>query len=497
MDAYTGHQWCQWRSTSSPIVIALRIKLLTFDLNSESPNEFAACSNNLFNRVPTEEFLKRFDGTPHPFVPNSAQDIEWEGDTMGAELFTVTKERAAALLAELTTDRLCHYLRLSILHRAESQIFYVFEALLEKPECPSEEVVDCIEQYPSLAYCVLKRHFPDGPARLPEDIAHLGPSLVRGIVRSANQLGIASLAALERLALEVEFLDLATYLDLLWWVALSVRAPTVMQELLLVLHESRNSIRSASLAMEHAHKFALGVAFDRAEEAADACPCDDAGRPKRQRTAPIRATLVPPKAVQKQEDDTVNVEDTVRLKHVVAHIRVDAQSAIRIHSHVRLRLASPVEGPNIEAGGIMADAIVTRATRGELYLEVKHPLPPEYARVDWYIYNAGSIATSRAMMDAVTKLALDQSEACAFASIITGSAPVADMDTGARSENADGETTRNAAALNDSQRAAVLAAHPNTLALIWGPPGEHLNVTKGEADGFIRAMIQERERRRS
>lgn len=466
---------------SSPTAIVLRIKLSIFALNSEFYGMFAACTD-VSCRVPTEEFLKRFDGTSHPFVPNRAQDIEWGDDTMGAELFSATKERAAAILAGLPADRLCHYLHLSILHRADSQTFYIFEALLDKPEFPSEEVVDCIEQYPSLAYSVLKRHFSDGPARLPEEIVHLGPSLVRGIVRSANQLGIASLAALERLALEVELLDLATYLDLLWWIALSVRAPTVMQELLLVMYESRSSVRSTSLAMEYTHKFALGVAFDRAEEAADACPCDDAGRPKRQRTAPIRATLVPPKAAQNQDGDTVNAEDTVRLKHVVAHIRVDAQSAIRIHSHVRLRLASPVEGPDVEVGSIMVDAIVTRATRGELYLEVKHPLPPEYARVDWYVYNAGSIATSRAMMDAVTKLALDGSEACAFASIIAGSAAVIDVDSDEHSEGVDRETTHSAAALNDSQRAAVLAARPSTLALIWGPPGMQFYAAWGDTN---------------
>ena len=452
-------------------MIVLRIKLLIFASNSESSDTFVACIDDVLLRVPTEQFLKRFDGTPHPFVPNTAQDIEWGDDTMGAALFSATKERAAVLLTGLDTDQLCHYLRLSILHRAENQTFYIFEALLDEPGSPSEQILDCIEQYPSLAYCILKRHFADGPGRLPENIAHLRPSLVRGVVRSANQLGIASLAALERLAPEIELLDLASYLDLLWWTSLSVRAPTVMQELLLVMHESRCSVRSINLAMEYTHKFALGVAFDRAEEAADACPCDDAGRPKRQRTPPIRATLVPPKAVQNQDSETVSTEDFVGLKHVVAHIRVDAQSAIRIHSHVRLRLASPVEGPNLEAGGVMVDAIVTRATRGELYIEVKHPLPPEYARVDWYIYNAGSIATSRAMMDAVTKLALDGSEACVFASIIVGSEAVVDAEAEEHSAAVEPETTHSAAALNDSQREAVLAASPGTLALIWGPPG--------------------------
>ncbi|KZT63464.1 hypothetical protein DAEQUDRAFT_778932 [Daedalea quercina L-15889] len=412
--------------------------------------------------------FEQFDGTSHPFTPNAVHDIQWDDDQLGPRIFAAAKEQAAALLATLEVRRLCEYLRLAIMHRADSQIFYIFEALLDKPELPSDEISDCMEQYPSLVYCILKRHLPDGPAPLPENILPLGPSLVRGVVRSANQLGVASLAALERLAPNIETLDLATYLDTLWWIALSVRAPTVMQELLLVMHESRTSVRSVSAALEYAHKFALGVAFDRAEEASDACPCDDTGRPKRQRTAPIRATLVPPKPTRNEEDSVARTDEAVSMKHVVAYIRVDAQTAIRIHSHVRLRVASPVEGSRVEVGSVILDAIVTRATRGELYLELKHPLPPEYARVDWYVYNAGSIATSRAMMDAVSKLALDGSEACIFTDIITGSASIVDA------EDHGGETDvmqQISASLNASQRAAVLAAGPSRLALIWGPPG--------------------------
>jgi len=120
----------------------------------------------------------------------------------------------------------------------------------------------------------------------------------------------------------------------------------------------------------------------------------------------------------------------------------------------------------------MLDAIVTRATRGELYLELKHPLSPEYARVDWYVYNAGSIATSKAMMDAVSKLALDGFEACTFADIITGSARVAETDSEDQgSQDNVAQQVSASASLNDSQRAALVAAGPGKLALIWGPPG--------------------------
>ena len=59
------------------------------------------------------------------------------------------------------------------------------------------------------------------------------------IVRSANDLGMAALAALERLASVIAGLELVTYLDLLWLSALSIRPFQVAQEVLLVLHDSR------------------------------------------------------------------------------------------------------------------------------------------------------------------------------------------------------------------------------------------------------------------
>ncbi|KZT10828.1 RdRP-domain-containing protein [Laetiporus sulphureus 93-53] len=445
-----------------------RTPVVAIEIHVVSNRDRVACQafDLRYEQVPTEEFMRRFDHKPQQFTPNSIRDLDWTDDETGGRLFAGTKQDAEDVLASMEVELLQKYFHIAIANRAEDRLFWIFETLLKMEPLPEVRITDCIDQHAFLAYSVLKKYLPDGPALLPPVAAPLGPTILRGIVRSANTLGIASLAALERLASATDSLDLTTYFDTLWWVALSVRPSTLVQELLLVLHDSRTG-KTQNKTYEYAHKYLLGVAFDRAEEAADACPCDDAGRPKRQRVAPVHARLVAPK--RDQEEEVAGSEDKYPT-HVMAHIRVDAQTNIRIHSHIRLRLASPVDGSDLLAlGTTVLDGVVLRAGKGELFLELKHPLPPEYQRVDWYLYDAGSIATSKAMMDAVLRLATEGSECCSFSDIIAGDEAVLDPATEEQT-TADG-LDEDLPSLNDSQKAAVRAAGSSTLALIWGPPG--------------------------
>lgn len=168
------------------------------------------------------------------------------------------------------------------------------------------------------------------------------------------------------------------YIHLLLLASLSVRPSGLVQEVLLVLHECRADVMSQSPMMEYAHKHALGITFDRAEEAADECPCNDQGRPKKTRgrgPAPATVRLVP-----------VPDEPT----QVVAHVRIDEPTAVRIHSHVRLQAVSDPEKGWI-GGKPVVDAVVVVAMKGEMTMELQHPLPPEYARMQWRMYHAGSV----------------------------------------------------------------------------------------------------------
>lgn len=413
--------------------------------------------------------MYRFDHTAHTYTPNSLQGFDWSADLTAKDIFTQTLEQARALLDTLSPLNLFKYFKFAIKYRCEDRIFLIFERLLghEDPSVDALEVY--MDAYPALAYCVLKKFLPDLSAELPETLAIISACIIRNIIRSADQFGVAALVALERLALDIAKLDLQSYCDMLWWATHSIRGLQMLQETLLCMHEFRDTIRSSSDLMEYVHAKMLGIAFDRAEEASDTCPCDESGRPRRQRTRPINVTLHPPKLSEEAEE--ANSDSTLKVV-VVAYMRVDSQTNVRLHSHVRLKPASPAETPT--ACVPVVDAVVTRATRGELWLDVKHPLPPEWETVDWLLYDAGSTATSRAMLDAVQTLAEDEDKSCKFIDVITGDTSRYSSSESPSSTDGAEDTHRDGlAVLNDSQREAVRCASPGKIALIWGPPGEH------------------------
>ncbi|OCH91052.1 RdRP-domain-containing protein [Obba rivulosa] len=455
-----------------------------------------------FEHVQTEEFLGRFDHKPEAYTPNTLSGYPWAEQNPKSLFFkTGSKEEAESIIANTSQNDRLDYFKFALQHHAEERIFWIFTAVIRGQDLPLDDIQFYIEEYPPLAYSILKRFLPDESTSLPEAIASLSWIIIRNVIRSANDLGIASLVALEKLTANINQLNLPTFFDALWLVSLSVRASSLVQEVLLVLHECRAGIRALSRRLEYAHQHALAIIFDRVEEAADTCPCDESGRPRRQSKAPIRAKLVPYSS-KKQELPQPNpgaepaigapgqgqahveprVENTVQTPGeeqagpdakgkiaVVAHIRVDAQTTSRIHSHVRLRVSSPPQGPHVPSA--IVDAIVTRANRGELYLEVQQPLPPEYDRVDWNLYDAGSTATSKAMLDAVLRLAEDGYECCRFNDVIIGTAAVVEEDEQLSQDLTD-VGHRLPETLNASQCTAVLSAQPGSLSLIWGPPGK-------------------------
>ncbi|KAG6889599.1 hypothetical protein C0995_016125 [Termitomyces sp. Mi166 len=207
--------------------------------------------------------------------------------------------------------------------------------------------------------------------------------------------------------------------------------------------------------MEHGHKFALSIAFDRAEEAADECPCDNNGKPRRQRTPPTHVKL----SFIADEPD-----------HVRAIVRVDAKTEVRLHSHVRLQAASKATNRWIPAP--IMDGLVVQAFKGELKIGLFHPQPPELERMDWNMYHAGITATSKARMDAVLRLLQEGQACCNFHDTITGTANETavevEPETISIMSSNPMEPSMNER-LNQSQIEAVRSCDA-PLSLIWGPP---------------------------
>ncbi|KAJ3554369.1 hypothetical protein NM688_g3145 [Phlebia brevispora] len=400
-----------------------------------------------FEYVETEEYVRRFEMRPEPYRPNNITTIDWTGHPPELrKVFTGTHEDATSVLSASSPERLLRYMRFSLRYHAEDRTFWCFDTLLDSP-AENEQIIAFMDEYPPLAYSALKRFLTQEEALV--------------LVPGREQLAIAIILnpRWSGMAYYISNTDSTTYFGFLWLACLSIRSRELVQEVLLVLSDTRQPALAPGL-QTYAHGHGLGIAFDRAEDAADTCPCDDEGRPRRQRVAPVAAKL------ESIETETVPDPDMLPLpKDIKANIRVDARTTIRVHSHVRLQVASAPQHSTLPPA--VLDGIVTRASRGELYLSVHHPLPPEYAAVTWRIYDAGSVATSKAMLDAVQRLAEEGDDCCGFSSLVTGQDELA-------AEIAEEEVERTfdpSSSLNESQQHAVQCVGLGRMTLIWGPPG--------------------------
>lgn len=426
--------------------------------------------------VPTEAFIRRFDRDIVPYEINSLQDVDWEKHPEWLkECFSAnnSSEKMRDRLATKLLSQLDQIMTFALEYHAEDEAFWAFDTIISSLPLRREILIKCMDKFPPLVYALMKKYPPDpSSSTLPPETAPLTRQVLENIIRSANSLGIATLVALEKIRDTIAQLSLELYFDLLWLASLSIRAQPLLQECLLVLSDSRNS-QEAEMTdeLKYGHKQALAIAFDRAEEAADECPCDEDGNPRRQRNAPtfVKLSFIP--------DDPI---------HVKAAVRVDARTAVRLHSHVRLQAASKPQNKWVVQSPIL-DGVVVQALKGELKIELLHPAPPEMDRMDWKMYNAGSVgmfkssglwqynllsayylATSKAMMSALLRLLEDGEASCLFHHIITGSKDNQDFEyTAAASAGDTGIVHEN---LNPSQVTAIESCKA-PVSLIWGPPG--------------------------
>ncbi|TFY59052.1 hypothetical protein EVG20_g7930 [Dentipellis fragilis] len=446
-----------------------------------------------FEHIATEEFMRRFTHQSTTYQPNTLEGADPTELATEAQrsVFTETPNVAKTQLSRETMQSLDVCADFAWKYHADNQLFWIFDAMLARLPLDRSYIAKWLQHEPLLVFSMLKRYPPTESGVLHDEVASFDNLLTMHIVRSANTIGIAALVAFEKIQGSLATMHISHYLELLETVPLCVRSPQLVQEMLFVLNECRASSNDHPPSMIYAHKQALGVAFDRAEEAGEECPCDEEAGRRSSRTAPA---LVPLHAIEGKPYDAI------------ADIRVDSTSSIRLHSHVRLRAASKPEKGHLEPA--VLDGVVGVAKAGEVSISLMHTPPPEFAEMHWYLYNAGSVgacdvlsylpdtgnpsvelaltATFRAMMDAIRRLAAEGAECCRFHRLITapkdeGSSasaeehepdePTNDDDADERLKS-DGDTdTDTITGLNASQMRAVRSSDVARLSLIWGPPG--------------------------
>jgi hypothetical protein len=418
--------------------------------------------------VSTEEFIKQKLDLRKTYMPNRLSEVEWTEETEWIKaLFEALPQDRGQLLEQRPISDLIAAIKFCQSLHEQDLLFESFKVMIQHDPLPQPEIVEVLKIHPPLVFSILKTYPPTEDGSLPPLVQNLLWPMLQTLVRCANGFAMAVLVAFEKLGAALQGLPVHLYCELLEQTSLCIRPTNVVQEALLVLNDIRMANSANSPSTTYAHKNALGVAFERAEEAADECPCDETGKPTRQRTTPSRVKL-------HHDEDKENV--------VKADMRIDLPNSVRLHSLVRLQSASkPEKG---WASPWMMDGIVVHSQKGELKIELMHPPPAEMEQMDWVLYNAGSIgkpltesfhhmfcssfpANAQAMMDAVTKVSTRGIERCRFSQVITGQRTDLGVSSVLPSTIAREARFAN---LNDSQREAVIACrHP--LSLIWGPPG--------------------------
>ncbi|EED83335.1 predicted protein [Postia placenta Mad-698-R] len=226
------------------------------------------------------------------------------------------KDEVACLLLAKLHSTIRRYIELAI---KQVRIFLLFDILLHREDVPFDNIDACMQQHPALTYSVLKHYLPAGLVCLPDVMAPLATFIMHNVIPSATHFRIAALAALERLAEDLARIDRAAYFGLLWSVALAAGEGV-----------------DVGAARCYVYKAALRTVFDCAEEAADACLCDELGRQWRQCAAPMFTRRIPPKA------------------------KGDADAPVR-------GVASPEEraGLTVSAGTAVLDVVVLCAGKGD------------------------------------------------------------------------------------------------------------------------------------
>ena len=328
--------------------------------------------------VQTEEYVGRFARELIPYNVKSVRDVDWSAHPKWIkDLFVprLSEVMFKQLLPDLQHEQLQTLMTFALQHRADNELYWTFDLIVTLQPLKVDMINTCLHKNPSLVYVLLKAYPPTDSLLLPEQLGDLKIPILRAIIRSANALGVATLVALEKIAQSINNMEMNEYVELLILVALSIRPKTLLQETLLVLHESTSASREGSPATAYLHKHALAIAFDCAEEAADVCPCDDTGRPRNTKSSYQVLRLI-----QTEDSDE---------GHVDVHFRVDLSVPIRLHSHVRLQCVSDPQNAFIDRA--VVDGVVTKAFRGEITVELFHPLPPEFAEMQWRIFDAGSL----------------------------------------------------------------------------------------------------------
>ena len=268
------------------------------------------------------------------------------------------------------------------------------------------------------------------------------PKLLRALVTAAQEAQELVVEPFRQILRHVPHMSLSTFAELVRVIALTVRSPDVVLDLLLGSLEP-DGARLLAVPPEVAQHFVknlIGLALGHIEEVKEA---------------------------RSSEDGLLDLKRDEKESTVSARLRIDAHLSrpLQLSDHVRLTNASQARNNTIQRFYSM-DAIVKTLDQGSVTFESLHPLPHYLEECSWKLTHCGSFVTTQTMMDSLCRFAAEPAACCPIQQQLLGLSP---SDTDAPIDPAVADV--NQYSLNESQKTALRASMVGTLTLLWGPPG--------------------------
>jgi len=169
--------------------------------------------------IATEAYTDRLAQQKPPYTLNRLEDVDWsEDDRMWIkELFIpkASQEKVQVVLQKKEVKDVEKVLAICLDNRAYDELFWTFYTIITPIQRMNVDMTGkWIERHPPLVYCLLKTQPPTEDLFVSPYLDDLELTIIQNIIKSANQSGIASLVALEKIAASVARVSMADYLHL-------------------------------------------------------------------------------------------------------------------------------------------------------------------------------------------------------------------------------------------------------------------------------------------
>ncbi|KAK1834909.1 RNA dependent RNA polymerase-domain-containing protein [Podospora conica] len=415
---------------------------------------------DLWNQhIDTRDVIPLFEQNPKEYTIATLGDVDWATQPEFIRQI-VRRESLITLLMLDTKEQYAELFAFLLAHDQKELLIRGFDYLLSsfaqrktstlEPAIVVNEMLTAVTKCPVLAISFTR--LESWPC-LTEDVVDVlqanAEILLNAFVLAANTVGAAVIAPFQTVLARISILPIGTFGRLVELIALAVRSPELALDLLLgsLERESERLMPGRPAVVRHVVRNLIGIAMDHISEAAEQ---------GKKREDLVDLNFVPGK-------DTA-IDDSV----IEAHFRIDARGGTPENSaHCRLTAAAPPT--NALIGRVYSmDVLVISSTPGTAKFRCLHPPPPFLSSSSWKLTHCGPFVTSKTMIDAILELALDPTDSCPIAPLLTPYrvSPPSGLFLPLPSIHLPPFPR-----LNASQSSAVLASLTHPVTCLWGPPG--------------------------